>query len=213
MRRDVSLKHNNGRGTKMIDDNNADVFAKITEEAKTYLSGENLENALDLLVYLKDSGRTWILSEYHPEFFYMGELTCLIAYLKSPMDGETYEAMRRQIEEAGNRFVYDPSSSWNICCWQNADDIYEPIEFPVSEDLKQYARANVWRCIGCHTGDDGCPTPGGSRRTVFGREFQNACCNVFQLSNPDKNEMEHIKTLMELQKHIIAERKQQVNKT
>ena len=34
------------------------VFAKIEEEAKTYLKGDDLKNALDLLAYLKESGRT-----------------------------------------------------------------------------------------------------------------------------------------------------------
>ena len=35
--------------------NNADVFAKIVEEAKTYLNGNNLRNALELLAYLKEN--------------------------------------------------------------------------------------------------------------------------------------------------------------
>ena len=115
--------------------------------------------------------------------------------------------MRRQIEEAGNRFVYDPNSSWNICCWQYNDDVFELDNFPVDESVKEYARANVWKCIGCHIGDGGCPTPGGARRTVFGKKFENACCNLFQLANPDSDELEKIKILMELQKHIIADSK------
>ena len=48
--------------------NDAEVFAKIEEEARTYLSGSNLINALDLLAYLKESGRTWVLSDYHPAY-------------------------------------------------------------------------------------------------------------------------------------------------
>jgi hypothetical protein len=48
---------------------------------------------------------------------------------------------------------------------------------------------------------------GGGRRTVFGKEFENVCCNVFQLANPNNEEQEKIKKLMELQKHIIAESK------
>jgi len=184
----------------MSEQNCAAVFAKIEEETQTYLKGDNLKNALDLLAYLKESGRTWILSEYHPEFYYMGELTCLIAYSKSPLDETTLSHIRRKIEDAGNRYVYYPSGSWNICCWQHEDDIYELDSFPVDEDVKEYARTNVWKCINC----GGCGNPGGGRRTVFGKEFDNACCNVFQLANPNEKEIEYIKKLMELQKHIIA---------
>ena len=191
----------------MSENNSTEVFAKIQEEARSYLKGDNLENALDLLAYLKESGRTWALSEYHPEFFFMGEMTCLFAFMKSKLDEETADSLRQMIEGAGNRFVYDPSSSWNLCFWQNEDDIYETGGFPVDEDVKEYARENVWKCIGCHAGDGGCPTPGGARRVVFDKEHDNACCNVFQIANPDAKEVEHIKQLMELQKHIIANRK------
>jgi hypothetical protein len=188
----------------MSEQNSAAVFEKIEEEAKTYLDGDNLKNALDLFGYLKESGRTWILSEYHPEFYYMGELTCLIAYSKSPLDESTLKYILQKIEDAGNRYVDLSSSYWNICCWQHKDDIYELDSFPVDEDVKEYARSNVWRCIGCHT-DGGCG--GAGRRTVFGKEFENACCNVFQLANPSEKEIGYIKKLMELQKHIIADSK------
>ena len=188
----------------MSDQNSAEVFAKIEEEAQTYLNGDNLKNALNLFAYLKESGRTWILSEYHPEFYYMGELTCLVAYSKSSFDETTLSHIRRKIEDAGNRYVDLSSSYWNICCWQHEDDIYELDSFPVDENVKEYARANVWKCVGCHT-DGGCG--GAGHRMVFGKEFDNACCNVFQLTNPDEKELGYIKKLMELEKHIIADRK------
>ena len=191
----------------MSDQANAEVFEKIEEEIRTYLSGDNLRNALDLLAYLKESGRTWTFEiDCLPEFYYMGELTCLFAFMKFKLDEATLDAMRQMIEGAGNRWVYDPSSSWNLCCWQHEDDIYELDSFPVDEDVKEYARANVWKCIRCHT-DGNCETFGGSHRTVFGKGFDNACCNVFQLTNPDEKEVGYIKKLMELEKHIIADRK------
>ena len=175
------------------------VFAKIVDETKTYLKGDNLRIAMDLLAYLKESGRTWVLSEHHPEFYYMGELTCLFAYMKFSLDETKLANMRRMIEEAGNRWVYDPSSSWNICCWQHDDDIYEHDGFPVDEDFKKFARDNVWKCIRC----GGCDAPGGRSRTVFGKVFDNACCNVFQFANPDDEMLAYIKKLMELEKFII----------
>jgi len=187
----------------MPENSNATIFSSIEKETQTYLNGDNLRIALDFITYLRDSGRTWILSDYHPEFYYMGELTCLIAYLKSPLDEATLNNISKKVEEAGNRWVYDPSSSWNICCWQNENDIYEHESFPLDEDLKEFARENVWKCIRC----GGCGAPGGIPRTVFGKEFDNACCNVFQFANPDDEMMERIKKLMELQKHIIADSK------
>jgi len=180
-----------------------DEFIRIEEEIKAYLNGDNLKNALDLLAYLKESGRTWTMSDYHPEFYYMGEMTCLFAILKSALDETTLSNIRRMIEDAGNRWVYDPISSWNICCWQHDDDIYELDSFPVDEDFKKFARENVWKCIRC----GGCGAPGGIHRTVFGKEFNNACCNLFQLANPDDEMMGYIKKLMELEKHIISGRK------
>jgi len=158
---------------------------------------------MDLLDYLKESGRTWTMSDYHPEFYYMDEMTCLIALSKSPLDEATLNHIRGMVEGAGNRWVYDPSSSWNICCWQHDDDIYELDSFPVDEGVKEFARENVWKCIRC----GGCGAPGGGHRTVFGKEFDNACCNVFQFANPDDEMFAHIKTLMELEKYIIADGK------
>ncbi|MCL2188353.1 MAG: hypothetical protein FWC16_07580 [Defluviitaleaceae bacterium] len=187
---------------KMLADNNTAVFAKIEEEAKTYLKDEHLQIALDLLAYLRESGRTWIF-DYHPEFYYMDELNCLFAISKSAMDEDTLNNVRRMIEEAGNRFVHDPMSSWNLCFWQNDDDLYEPDGFLVGEEVKEFARQNVWKCIHC----GGCDASGGSRRIVFGKEYNNACCNLFQFTNPDIEMAEHIKKLMELQKRIISARK------
>jgi len=186
----------------MSENNKTEVFAKIESEVRTYLKGQNLRIAQELLAYLKESGREWTF-DYHPEFYYMGELTCLFAISKSTLDEAKLGKIRQMIEEAGNRFVYDPTSSWNLCFWQNDDDLYEPDGFPVGEDVKEFARTNVWKCIRC----GGCGSPGGGRRTVFGKDFDNACCNVFQLANPDDEMLKHIKKLMDLQKHIIADTK------
>jgi len=181
--------------------NHMDVFAQIQEETQKYLNGENLRIAMDLLAYLKESGRTWTFEPGgHPEFYYMGELNCLFAYMKSPMDDATVAHVRKLVEDSGNRWVYDPSSSWNICCWQNDGDLYEPGDFPVSEDLKDFAREYVWKCIRC----GGCSTPGGEHRAVFGKTFDNACVNLFQFANPTDEMLAHIIKLMELQKRIIA---------
>ena len=160
----------------MSEQNHEAVFAKIEEGTKKSLSGDRLVNALDFITYLKNGGRTWDF-EWHPEFYYLDELTCLISF-----------------QEAG----------WNICCWQHEDDIYELDDFPVDESVKEFARAKVWKCISC----GGCDVPGGGRRTIFGEKHDSGvCCNVFQFINPGGEELEKIKKLMELQKHIIADRK------
>lgn len=173
---------------KMSEENNIEVFAKIEEDTRNSLSGDMLGNALDLLAYLKESGRTWMYhSAIHPEFYYMGELTCLLAYSKF------YEKLGQ----------YDQSPSWNICCWQHENDIYELDSFPVDESVKEFAWAKVWKCFNC----GGCDNPGGGCRRIFGKEYDGVCCNVFQFVNPDNEELEKIKKLMELQKRIIADSK------
>ena len=186
----------------MSEQNNAEVFAQIEGEAKNSLSGDKLKNVLDFLAYLKESGRTWTFSN-GPWFDYMGEATCLISYRNSPLVDATVNHIRKMAEEAGNRWEYDPSPSWSIFCWQHGDDIYKLDSFPVDDDLKEFARENVWKCIRC----GGCNAPGGGRRTVFGKVFDNACCNVFHFTNPDDEILEYIKKLMELEKHIIADSK------
>ena len=178
------------------------LFFAIEAEIKAHLNGDNLKISLDFLAYLKGSGMTWDFpTDGHPEFYYIDKLTCLFAFTKDEMDEATLDKTRQMIESAGNRFVYDPSSTWNICCWQCECDIYEPGNFQVGEDLKEFALDNVWKCISC----GGCDTPGSHPRTVFGKEYASACCNVFQFINPDSETMEKIIKLMELQKAIIAE--------
>jgi len=176
------------------------VFQQIERETQTYLKGEQLKVARMFLDYIKTSGRTWLLEEGgHPEFYYKGELTSLVAFAKTVMDEEETGRLRALVEGAGNRFVYEPGSSWNLCCWQHDDDIAVPPGFSVDEGLIAFAQSHVWKCIPC----GGCDAPGGLRREVFGKTFDNACCNVYQFANPDEGMMKDIIRLMEWEKSII----------
>lgn len=172
----------------MSEQTDANAYLQTEDSLKETLSGGLLINALDFVAYLKDSGRTCLPKAFaanfelvrHPEFYYMGELSCLIC------------------DETKNE--NNPFGWWQICCWQCECDIYELDSFPVDESLKEFTRNNVKKCFGC----GGCDAPGGSRRTVFGIEYDGVCCNIFHFQNPDGAILENIKKLMELQKHIIA---------
>ena len=164
-----------------------DAFKKTEDFLRDALRGGMLRNALDFVAYLKESGRTCKISVYpnsvHPMFHYMGEFTCLFACFKDNSD---------------------QSDQWFICCWEGECDLYEPDGFPMDESLKEFARENVKKCFNC----GGCDAPlGPVRRTIFGKEYDDACCNIFHFHNPDCETLEKIIKLMELQKHVIAESK------
>jgi len=158
----------------MSEENNTDVFAKIEEKIRDSQSGDNLKNALGLVAYLRESGRTCKFGA-HPEFYYMGEFTCLIV-----------------------------CEEFLVCCWEGECDLYEPDGFPVDDSLKEFARANVVKCFGC----GGCDGLGPVRRTVFGKEYDGACCNIFHFHSPDGETLEKIIKLMELQKYMTANSKE-----
>jgi len=153
---------------KMFELNFEEVFTKIEGETQNSLNGEILENAMNFIAYLKKSGRTCMLPNGgHPEFYFTDELSCLIVYSK---------------------FVNDPSEWWNICCCQSINDVYEHDDFLVDESVKEFAQNKVWKCIGCN----GCNAPGGRRRTVFGKVFDNACCNLWQFISPNADDLNKI---------------------
>ena len=154
------------------------MYTAAEDYVKNALSGEKLKNALDFIAYLKESGRTCDEPNPHPHFAYMGMWSCLIIASKDKKD---------------------PLGFYFVCMWPGEHDVLECDSFPVEESVKEFARKNVKKCNKCY-GE--CFNLGGLRRTVFGKEFDGVCCNVFHINSPAGETLENVIKLLELQKHI-----------
>jgi len=170
----------------MVEQNNANAYLQTEVKLKEFLSGERLKNASDFVAYLKESGRTCELSSNHPSsiFKYMDEYSCLVIYEK---DDE------------------NPMGRWFICCWRNNCDVCEHENFPADKNLKEFAQNNIHKCFNC----GGCKSHGlgPTRISVFEKEYENVCSDVFHFYSPESENLKNVINLMELQKHIITDLK------
>ena len=161
----------------MLEQNNENTQQKLENEINTILSGEARRHALDFVSYLRTSGMI-PLSDNPNRFTYMGAYTCILLFFKHPDF---------------------PCGYWGIydCPIREYDG------FPLDENLKEFARANVNIC----QGKCGCPKPRGGNQMVFGKEFEGVCASVVAFHSPDAEAVEKVKKLMEYWKLIIADSK------
>ena len=82
---------------------------------------------------------------------------------------------------------------WTI--WPEGDFSSVPAGFDFDESMIKIAWANVNVCGKC--GGDCAP---GSRKTIFGKDFDNICGAVLAFNNPDANTLVCVKKLLEMQK-------------
>jgi len=74
-------------------------------------------------------------------------------------------------------------------------------DFPLDERMKEVAWKNVDICGNC----GGCDNPGGTRKTIFGKEFDNVCRTTMRFTNPDAEALEYLKKMVEIRKNDILE--------
>ncbi|MCL2407347.1 MAG: hypothetical protein FWC95_05405 [Defluviitaleaceae bacterium] len=159
------------------------IIDKVKNEIEKILDGDNLKYALDFISYMTEIGMV-LEMDYHPTFTYRGEWVCLLVYPK-----------------AGTEPPY-----FGICSWPGELDVIESNNFLIEENLKIYAQENVKICFNC----GGCKEsnyPGPLTKNIFGKKYDNVCCNAFHFFNLDCEEIENAKKLMELLKHIIEDMK------
>ena len=142
----------------------------VEDKLKQTLSGDTLNNALDFVAYLRAIG----MIPEDTRFFYKGEHTCIII----SFEHENH-----------------PSGYWGI---------YDcPIEeyngFPLDENVKEFARANVAICRNCGCGHENM----GANKMVFGQHFEGICSSECQFHDPDAEAVEKIKKLMDYWKLMI----------
>jgi len=69
----------------------------------------------------------------------------------------------------------------------------------LDERLKEIAWKHVDICGNC----GGCKSPGGSRKNIFGKGFDNVCLTAMKFENPTTETVECVKKLVELRKNYI----------
>jgi hypothetical protein len=71
--------------------------------------------------------------------------------------------------------------------------------YPLDERTKEIAWKHIDICGKC----GGCKNPGGSHKTIFGKDFDNVCITTFRFDNPDAETVECVKKLLEIRKKHI----------
>ena len=86
---------------------------------------------------------------------------------------------------------------WTI--WTQGDYSKEHEDVPMDERMKEIAWAHVNHCASC----GGSCSPG-TRKVIFGKEFENVCSADMAFHSPDTEAMECIMKLLETRKIILS---------
>ena len=96
----------------------------------------------------------------------------------------------------GNEDETEPES---LTIWSDdsGSDWFE--NFPLDEHIKEIAWKNVDICANCGS----CKSQDGTRKTIFGKEFDNVCRTTMRFDNPDSEAVECMKKMVEIRKNDI----------
>jgi len=87
---------------------------------------------------------------------------------------------------------------WTI--WPDGDFSAEYHNVPMSEEMKEITWAHVNYCGNCGAG---CSP--GSRKVIFGKDFDNVCGSVMAFCDPDAEALECVKELLKMRRCAIDE--------
>ena len=65
--------------------------------------------------------------------------------------------------------------------------------------MKEIAWKHVDICGNC----GGCKNPGGNRKTIFGKEFDNICVTPMRFDNPNAETIECVKKLIDIRRDFL----------
>ena len=86
---------------------------------------------------------------------------------------------------------------WIVWSDDSGSNCFE--DYPLDEQMKEIAWKNVDICGNC----GGCGKPGGTRKTIFGKEFNNVCRTTMRFTEPDAEVLECMKKMVEIRKNDI----------
>lgn len=89
------------------------------------------------------------------------------------------------------------AKGWTI--WSDDSDSNCFADFPLEEPMQEIAWKNVVICGRC----GGCESPGGSRKTIFGKDFDNVCITSLKFINPDAQALACAMKLVQIRKDDI----------
>jgi hypothetical protein len=156
---------------------------KIDNFIDKVLTGETQKNALEFASYLRANEMLFVRGKGYWEdklywmIKYKDEYVCFIL-----------------INGSGSEEKFAP---WTI--WSDDSDSNWFEYFPLDEPMKEIAWRNVDACGNC----GGCDNPGGSRKTIFGKEFNNVCRTTMRFINPDTEALECVEIMVEIRKNDI----------
>lgn len=86
---------------------------------------------------------------------------------------------------------------WTIWTDDSGSDCF--VDFTPDESMKEIVWNHIDTCARC----GGCKHPGGSRKILFGKAFENVCVTAMKFINSDADTLACVKKLVEIRKHAI----------
>ena len=150
------------------------------------LAGDAQKNALEFASYLRENEFLFERGKgyWEDKFYWMiklrDEYVCFVLINGYGSVGNTTEP-----------------EGWIIWFDNSGPNWFE--DFPLDDRMKEIAWKNVDVCGNCGS----CGSPGGTRKTIFGKEFDNVCITAIRFDNPDAEEVECAKKMVEIRKNGV----------
>ena len=156
---------------------------KIESFISKILPKDAQKRALDFISYLRknemlfERGVGYWSDKFYWVVKYKGECVCFI--LINDTEDKT--------EAAG----------WTV--WSDDSDLNWFADFLLDENVRETAWKNVDICVNC----GGCKNPGGTSKTIFGKNFDSVCITAMKFVNPEAEELKCMKKMVEISKKNI----------
>lgn len=149
------------------------------------LTGYARENALGLALFLRGNGLQFERGTgyWEDKFYFMvkheNEYVCYVLF-------------------NGGEDKSEPEG-WTI--WLDGGCLNGLEDYAPDEEMKEIAWAHVDICKNC----GGCGNPGGTKRKIFGKDFDSICITPMRFENPDGKSVECVKRIIEISFQVINE--------
>lgn len=156
----------------------------IEETIHESLRGETQDNALKLVSFLKtkdmqfERGKGYWADQRYWMVKYRNDCMCYILIKDPDPKAET--------------------APWTI--WSDDNDASWTEICALDDEAKRIAWENIDICGRC----GGCGHPGGYRKVIFGKEFDNVCRTTMRFVNPDAKTLEGLMKLLEIRIKILS---------
>jgi len=164
---------------------------KVENHITEVLSDDMQKSALDFIAHLKANEMQFERGAHYWEnklywcVNYKGESVCYILFF-SPAS------------------IVDSTDPWVVWADDSGSKWYE--NYSIGEKTKETAWKNIDICENTDEICGGCM--GKTRKTIFGKEFDNVCGITFRFDNPDTDAVECMKKLVSIRRYDIDKRRE-----